>query len=161
MNRRAFVTGLGAVLIVPLGAEAQQAGKVARVGFLSPGERSSRGWQADVLKEALRGHGWVEGENLVIEYRFGGERYERLRMLADELVRLKVDLIFASSAPAAAGGTEHTRAALRAALGFLALEPREPELRRLHRCFDNWRGIGDVVAGMAREEYDLELRRYN
>jgi hypothetical protein len=50
---------------------------------------------------------------------------------------------------------------LRAALGFLALEPREHELRRLHRCFDNWRGIGDVVAGMAREEYDLELRRYN
>src|SRR5438105_15682839 len=50
---------------------------------------------------------------------------------------------------------------LRAALGFLALEPREPELRFLRRCFDNWRGIGDVVAGMARQEYDLELRRYD
>ena len=50
---------------------------------------------------------------------------------------------------------------LRAALGFLALEPREPELRRLHRCLDNWRGIGEIVAGMARQEYNLELRRYN
>ena len=50
---------------------------------------------------------------------------------------------------------------LRAALGFLALEAREPELRRLHRCFDTWRGVGDIVAGMARAEYDLELRRYN
>ena len=50
---------------------------------------------------------------------------------------------------------------LRAALGFLALEPREPELRLLHQCFDTWRGIGDVVAGMARQEYDLELRRYD
>ena len=50
---------------------------------------------------------------------------------------------------------------LRTALGFLALEPREPELRRLHRCFDNWRGIGDVTAGMARQGYDLELRRYD
>jgi len=108
VNRRVFVIGLGAVLAAPLVAEAQQAGKVARVGFLSPGERSSRGWQADVLKEALRGHGWVEGENLVIEYRFGGERYERLRMLADELVRLKVDLIFASSAPAAQAAKEAT-----------------------------------------------------
>ena len=49
----------------------------------------------------------------------------------------------------------------RAALGFLSLEASEPELRRLHQCFDNWRGIGDVVAGMARQEYDLELRRYN
>jgi hypothetical protein len=50
---------------------------------------------------------------------------------------------------------------LRAALGLLSLEPREPELRRLHDCFDTWRGIGDVVAGMARADYDLELRRYN
>jgi hypothetical protein len=50
---------------------------------------------------------------------------------------------------------------LRAALGFLALESREPELVALHRCFDNWRGISDVVAGMARQEYDLELCRYN
>ena len=50
---------------------------------------------------------------------------------------------------------------LRAALGFLSIEPREPEPRRLHDCFDTWRGIDDVVAGMARQEYDLELRRYN
>ena len=50
---------------------------------------------------------------------------------------------------------------LRAALGSLSLEPRESELHLLHRCFDTWRGIGDIVAGMARQEYDLELRRYN
>ena len=50
---------------------------------------------------------------------------------------------------------------LYAALGFLAFEPREADLRLLHRCFDTWRGIGDIVAGMARQEYDLELRRYN
>jgi hypothetical protein len=53
------------------------------------------------------------------------------------------------------------RELLRAALGFLGLEPHEPELRRLHRCFDNWRGVGQIVAGIAREEYDLELRRYD
>jgi hypothetical protein len=52
-------------------------------------------------------------------------------------------------------------ATLLATLGFLSPEPREPELQRLHRCFDTWRGIGDVVAGMARQEHDLELRRYN
>jgi len=58
--------------------------------------------------------------------------------------------------------TLDTRGRLRrAALGFLSVAPREPELQLLHRCFDNWRGIGDVVAGMARQEYDLELRRYN
>jgi len=48
---------------------------------------------------------------------------------------------------------------LRAALGFLSLEPTEPELQLLHRCFDNWRGIGDVVAGMA-PGLRPELRRY-
>jgi len=53
------------------------------------------------------------------------------------------------------------RAVLRSALGFLSLEQREPELRLLHRYADTWRGIGDVVAGMARQDYDLELRRYN
>jgi hypothetical protein len=50
---------------------------------------------------------------------------------------------------------------LSATLGFLSIEPRQPELQFLHRCFDNWRGIGDVVAGMARQGYDLELRRYD
>jgi hypothetical protein len=50
---------------------------------------------------------------------------------------------------------------LRAALGFLALEPREPEFQLLHGCFDTWRGIGDIVAGMARQDYDLELRRFD
>jgi hypothetical protein len=45
--------------------------------------------------------------------------------------------------------------------GFLALAPREPELRLLHRWLDTWSGIGHVVPGMARQEYDLELRRYD
>jgi hypothetical protein len=51
---------------------------------------------------------------------------------------------------------------LGAALGFLSLEPSEPELRLLHQSFDNWRGIGDIVVGMARPtSTNLELRRYN
>src|SRR5207247_10882443 len=50
---------------------------------------------------------------------------------------------------------------LRAALGFASLAPREPELRVLHRWLDTWSGVGHVVAGMARQGYDLELRRYD
>ena len=57
--------------------------------------------------------------------------------------------------------TDQRARLLSAALGFLAVEPREPELRLLHRWLDNWPGIGHVVAGMARQEYDLELRRYD
>jgi hypothetical protein len=50
---------------------------------------------------------------------------------------------------------------LRAALGFVGLEPQAPELRLLHRWLDTWSGIGHVVAGMARQEYDVELRRFD
>ena len=58
-------------------------------------------------------------------------------------------------------GPPDRRVTLSAALGFLALEPRARELQLLHRCFDNWRGIGDIVAGMAGQGYDVELRRYD
>jgi hypothetical protein len=52
-------------------------------------------------------------------------------------------------------------ARLRAAVGFCLVPPDEPELRVLHQWLDSWRGIGDVVTGMERQGYDLELRRYD
>ena len=54
-------------------------------------------------------------------------------------------------------GAPDRRATLAAALGFLALEPRAPELQLLHRWLDSWRGIGDVVVGMNRQGYRLHL----
>jgi hypothetical protein len=56
---------------------------------------------------------------------------------------------------------ESRAALLRAALGFLSLEPRAPELRMLHEWLDSWTGIGHIATGMARQGYDLELRRYD
>ena len=50
---------------------------------------------------------------------------------------------------------------MRAALGFLTVQPCEPELRLLHPWLDSWPGIGHIVAGMARQGYDLELRRFD
>jgi hypothetical protein len=57
--------------------------------------------------------------------------------------------------------TPARRATLRAALGFAAQSSKAPELRLLHAWLDTWRGIGDVVAGMARQDFDLELRRFD
>jgi putative ABC transport system substrate-binding protein len=91
-----------------LAAGAQQAGQFARVGFLSPGEKP--GPLTAAFRESLQGLGWIEGQNLVIEYRFGGEQYATLRTLAADLVRRKVDVIFASSAPAAQAAKEATTA---------------------------------------------------
>ena len=100
MDRRTFIATLaGGLLAAPLAAGAQQAEKSARVGYLTTGERL--GPVAEAFPEALRGYGWVEGRNLVMEYRFGGEQYERLAVLAADLARLQVDVIFAASAPAA------------------------------------------------------------
>ena len=76
MNRRVFIgTVAGTLLAAPLAGEAQPTGKSARVGYLATGERL--GPVSEAFPEALRGYGWVEGQNLVMEYRFGGEQYER------------------------------------------------------------------------------------
>src|SRR2546427_761368 len=95
MNRRTFLCGLTlGTLSAPLAVEAQQAGKVYRVGILAdkasdPGE--ARLWQA--FRLALRERGWIEGKNLLIEFRWVEGNAARLPELADDLVRLELDLI--------------------------------------------------------------------
>jgi putative tryptophan/tyrosine transport system substrate-binding protein len=106
MERRAFLVSVGALFSRPIEAAAQQVAKPAVLGFLAPGERLSDNGR--VFRDALRAHGWVEGRNLIIEFRFGGEQYERLRAFAAEFVQLKVDAIFALSAPAARAAKEAT-----------------------------------------------------
>jgi putative tryptophan/tyrosine transport system substrate-binding protein len=92
MNRRAFVTGLGAVLAAPLAVEAQQAAKVSRIGLLSL-NASPNVHLGEAFREGLRELGYVEGRNLVIEYRDAEGNFDRLPALAAELVALKVDVI--------------------------------------------------------------------
>jgi putative ABC transport system substrate-binding protein len=100
MDRRRFLlASLAGALAAPLVAKAQQAPTTTRVGYLSTGEGLSP--LGEAFKGGVRDHGWIEGQNLVIEYRFGGDEYRRLSALAADLVRLKVHVIYASSAPAA------------------------------------------------------------
>jgi putative ABC transport system substrate-binding protein len=106
IGRRVFLGVLLGPLVAPVATTAQPVAKVARVGYLTTGERLSP--LGEAFKGALGEHGWVEGKNLVIEYRFGGDKYEALRALAADLVRLKVDVIFASNAPAARAAKEAT-----------------------------------------------------
>jgi putative ABC transport system substrate-binding protein len=107
MDRRTFLGGLtGGLLASPLATEAQQAGRPARVGFLTPSSRASfELGERVVYREAFSGRlrelGWTEGQNLVIESRYADGAYDRLQGLAVELVRLPVDVIFTNSAPAA------------------------------------------------------------
>jgi putative tryptophan/tyrosine transport system substrate-binding protein len=94
---RALVSlGLGAFLFaVCLPAEAQQAKKVPRIGILFIGSRNQPHLPA--FKEGLQERGYTEGKNIVLEYRYAEGRYDRLPELASDLVRMKVDVIVATS----------------------------------------------------------------
>jgi putative ABC transport system substrate-binding protein len=97
MKRREFITLLGgAVVAWPLMAHGQQPGKVYRVGFLW--DRPAVFAEAiEAFRRGLRDLGWIEGRNIVIEYRWAEGRPERIRELAEELVQLKVDIIVVPS----------------------------------------------------------------
>ena len=100
VQRRDFLIAVGALLAAPLAAEAQQAAKVARIGYLSPNLAASPHLR-DAFLQGLRDLGYVEGRNVVIEYRDAEGKLERLPALAAELVALKVDVILAEGARSA------------------------------------------------------------
>ena len=105
MNRRnaglALLLGPLAFGAAPPAAEAQQAGKVYRIGYLSTPTRESVEHGVEAFLRALRDLGWIEGQNLIIEYRWAEGKVERLPDLAADLVRRKVDLIVAPAGSAA------------------------------------------------------------
>ena len=74
-------------------ADAQQTGKVLRIGFLDASTASGSAVLLETFRQELRKLGWIEGKNISFEYRFAEQKLERLPELAAELVRLKVDLI--------------------------------------------------------------------
>src|SRR5215467_7453681 len=84
-------------------AEAQQSGKIFRIGFLDVSTASGSAVLLDAFRQELSKLGWIEGKNIAIEYRFAESKgAERLKELAVELVRLKVDLIASSPTSASA-----------------------------------------------------------
>ena len=111
IHRRVFLGTLaGGFLAAPLAASAQPAGKVYRIGYLSTGSASATYVRPlEALRQGLRELGWVEGRNIVIEYRYAEGRIDRLPGLAEELVRLKVDLIVASPTPSALAARDASR----------------------------------------------------
>src|SRR2546428_3266866 len=94
--------------LAPLAVEAQQAGKPYRIGILSGGSPDKNSPHIEAFRQGLRDMGWLEGRNVVIEWRSAEGRTDRLTGLAAELVDLKVDVIVT------AGSTPATLAAKRA-----------------------------------------------
>jgi putative tryptophan/tyrosine transport system substrate-binding protein len=101
-TRRAFLGALtGGLLAAPRLAGAQSAGKVYRVGYLTAGSITANPHVLEAFRQGLRELGWVEGQNIVIEYRSAEGRFDRLPGLAAELIRLRVDVIVGTPTPAA------------------------------------------------------------
>jgi len=107
LDRRRFTTGLGLVLAAPLVAGGQPAGQIPRIGFLfygSPGPSP----ELDAFRRGLREHGYVEGQNVTVDYRFASGRVGQLPMLAAELVRLKPDVVVTPGTPASLAAKQAT-----------------------------------------------------
>ena len=81
------------LLAAPLAAKAQQAGKVFRIGFISSASSSAMAARDEAFRQGLRALGYVEGQNILIEYRWADGKNERLPGFAAELVNLKLDII--------------------------------------------------------------------
>ena len=111
MKRAAVLSILVAVVLLAVAviAEAQQAAKVGKIGWLSIGSDSGAGSTIRAVPPELRALGYVEGKNIAFDYRYADNKLDRLPALADELVRLKVDVLVTPGTPAAIAAKNATR----------------------------------------------------
>ena len=111
MRRREFITLLGGATAWPLAARAQQPERMRRIGVLVHDLETRAEWQQRIaaFQQGLERHGWSEGRNINIELRSSANKYDRLPQLAQEIVALKPDVIFATPTPAITVLQQETR----------------------------------------------------
>ncbi|HEV3029606.1 MAG TPA: ABC transporter substrate-binding protein, partial [Planctomycetota bacterium] len=152
MERRAFLATLaGGFLASRLAVEAQPAPKTARIGFLSlsPGPTPTMD-----ISPGLRELGWIEGQNLAIEYRWAASREDQLPALAAELVRLKVDVIVTSSTPAAQAAKRATTT-IPIVATFVADPVGSGLVASLARPGGNITGLTTLATGLVAKRLEL------
>ncbi len=153
MKRRAFIAGLGAAAL-PLAGRAQQAGKVWRVGMLDTTPATINGKNIDAFRGGMRALGYVEGQNLRIDYRSFDGRIERLPQLAAELVSLRCDIIVTRGTPPALAARKVAGAIpiVMAAIG----EPVESGMvESLARPGGNVTGLSAFVTQLTQKRIEL------
>jgi putative tryptophan/tyrosine transport system substrate-binding protein len=110
VRRREFIMLLGGAAAWPLAARALQRSKIARIGYLDPLSRSSRiaaGW-VEAFRSGLHDLAYVEGKNIIIEYRWSEGKYDRLPALITELVHLGIDVLVTYGTPATRAAKQMT-----------------------------------------------------
>jgi putative ABC transport system substrate-binding protein len=108
MRRREFIGVLGGAAAWPLTARGQQPSRLQTIGFFGAASRSTSHTWIAAFVQRLRELGWIEGRNVAIEYRWAEGHNERYTEIAAELVRLKVDVIFAPTTPAVIAAKQAT-----------------------------------------------------
>ncbi len=158
MDRRAFMGTVVLGVLTPPLAAAQQTGKVYRIGFLGPAS-AERVYTDPLLslRAGLRELGYVEGKNIVFEYRFAEDKYERLPGLAAELVRDKVDVIVVHSTPGTRAAKQATRT-----IPIVMVSVADPVgaglVASLARPGGNITGVSNIDVGLARNACSCSRR---
>jgi putative ABC transport system substrate-binding protein len=129
--------------------------KPRRIGFLAVGSREGRAFMIEGFLQGLRERGYVEGQNIVIEYRFSDDRNDRLSGLAAELVNLKVELIVASGTPASFAAKQAT-STIPIVMGGVAANPVETGLvASLARPGGNITGMSMMTSQLGGKRLEL------
>src|SRR5437868_11380225 len=156
MGRRAFIASALGLCAVPLVALAQHAGKVARIGMLLPNtpETAARSPRIAAFLRGLRDLGWIEGQNLAIEWRFAEGQMGRLAELAADLARIGVDAIVTAAAPSALAAQGATRT-----IPIVMLDPGDPVglglVASLARPGGNITGVSSIAPELAAKRLAL------
>ena len=154
-SRRRLLQGSLAVVGFSFLSGCEKGPKAPRIGFLAVGSREGRAFLIEGFLQGLREHGYLEGQNIVIEYRFSADRNDRLPELAAELVALKVDLIVASGSPASFAAKQVTNT-IPIVMGSLNADPVATGLiASLARPGGNITGITEMAPQLSGKRLQL------
>jgi putative ABC transport system substrate-binding protein len=155
MDRRRFLlTSLAGAMAAPLVAEAQRAGKIWRIGYLTSGFKDAPTPGLMQFTQSLRDLGYVEGRNVLLEIRYAEGRTERFSAFAAELVNLKVDVLVAVSTPAAVAA-KHVTNTIPIVMTVVG-EPIQVKLvESLARPGGNVTGLSIIAPELAAKRLDL------
>jgi putative tryptophan/tyrosine transport system substrate-binding protein len=155
-----IVTLTLSILTTPLAADAQPAEKVHRIGRLSPGRplpesNPSGDKDLEAFRQGLRAFGYVEGQNIVIEYRYAEGRDDRLTALAAELVRLKMDVIVAIGGAAATRAVQHATRTIPIVMAGASDPVREGLVASLTHPGGNTTGLSNLSAELPGKRLEI------
>ncbi len=144
------------LLALPFPARAQQAKKVPLLGYLSSGDAASSSARSEGIRLALRERGYIEGQNIAIEYRYAEGKRDRYPELATELVRLNVDIIVAAGGAATIRAAKNATKTIPIVMGGAGLDPVEAGLvDSLARPGGNVTGVTNLVTELSGKRLEL------